>query len=457
MSFTTSHVLPFDRELVWDWHTRKGAAARLIPPFFPMHPVKEAKRLSDGTTTYSLPAGLRWVSRHDLSAYRRGHRFSEVCVSSPIRSIADWRHTHSFADVEGGTLITDDIHTRAPSGPLKSFLAYRQHQLLGDLSFLSRIAALVDAPPLTVGVTGSRSLIGRAVTAQLRTAGHTVVQIVREKMRPGRRLWEPFHPAQDLLDGIDVVVHLAGEPMLGRFNEDHKKAIRDSRIVPTRKLAELAASSPQCTAFICASAIGLYGPHTGEAAVTETSEPGEGFLAEVTQEWEAACTPAVEAGKRVVNIRTWYSAGAAVCFPSSACFFLLVWAEMLAAEASGCRGFHLTISVTFMFAQSLTPHYPVQSTLLPPIRCRTATSQRRCRNNLTAQLSCLFHRWDRSCCAVKKVQPRFPLLTNASPPLYYQAKNMCFVSPRLRRRWRMNSAAMTCCPTQPSTKEPGHS
>ena len=304
MSFTTSHVLPFDRELVWDWHTRKGAAARLIPPFFPMHPVKEAKRLSDGTTTYSLPAGLRWVSRHDLSAYRRGHRFSEVCVSSPIRSIADWRHTHSFADVEGGTLITDDIHTRAPSGPLKSFLAYRQHQLLGDLLFLSRIAALVDAPPLTVGVTGSRSLIGRAVTAQLRTAGHTAVQIVREKMRPGRRLWEPFHPAQDLLDGIDVVVHLAGEPMLGRFNEDHKKAIRDSRIVPTSKLAELAASSPQCTAFICASAIGLYGPHTGEAAVTEASEPGEGFLAEVTQEWESACAPAVEAGKRVVNIRT---------------------------------------------------------------------------------------------------------------------------------------------------------
>ena len=302
MSFTASHVLPFDREFVWDWHTRKGAAARLIPSFFPMHPVKEAERLSDGTTPYSLPAGLRWVSRHDLSAYRRGHRFSEVCVSSPIRSIADWRHTHSFADVEGGTLITDDIHTRAPSGPLKSFLAYRQHQLLGDLSFLSRIAGLVDAPP--VGVTGSRSLIGRAVTAQLRTAGHTVVQIVREKMRPGRRLWEPFHPAQDLLDGIDVVVHLAGEPMLGRFNDDHKKAIRDSRIVPTRKLAELAASSPQCTAFICASAIGLYGPHTGEAAVTETSEPGEGFLAEVTQEWEAACAPAVEAGKRVVNIRT---------------------------------------------------------------------------------------------------------------------------------------------------------
>ena len=304
MSFTASHVLPFDREFVWDWHTRKGAAARPIPAFFLMHPVKEAERLSDGTTTYSLPAGLRWVSRHDLSAYRRGHRFSEVCVSSPIRSIADWRHTHSFADVEGGTLITDDIHTRAPSGPLKSFLAYRQHQLLGDLSFLYRIAALVDAPPLTVGVTGSRSLIGRAVTAQLRTAGHTVVQIVREKMRPGRRLWEPFHPAQDLLDGIDVVVHLAGEPMLGRFNEDHKKAIRDSRIVPTRKLAELAASSPQCTAFICASAIGLYGPHTGEAAVTEASEPGESFLAEVTQEWEAACAPAVEAGKRVVNIRT---------------------------------------------------------------------------------------------------------------------------------------------------------
>ena len=96
---------------------------------------------------YSLPAGLRWVSRHDLSAYRRGHRFSEVCVSSPIRSIADWRHTHSFADVEGGTLITDDIHTPRPQRPAQKFSGLPSNiKLLGDLSFLSRIAALCRRP-----------------------------------------------------------------------------------------------------------------------------------------------------------------------------------------------------------------------------------------------------------------------------------------------------------------------
>lgn len=304
MSFSTSHFMPFPRELVWDWHSRKGAAARLIPPFYPMYPVSEAERLADGTTTYALPAGLKWVSRHDLAQYQRGFRFSEVCLSAPVRSLANWRHTHSFADADAGTIITDDIHTRAPNGPIRSFLAYRQHQLLQDLTFLDRVSPLIDVPQLTIGITGSRSVIGRALSAQLRTTGHKVVQIVRERMRPGRRLWDPFHPDPKLLDDIDVVVHLAGEPIIGRFNDDHKKAIRQSRIEPTRKLAELVANSPRCQALVSASAIGFYGPHTGATAVTEASPSGDGFLAEMTRDWEQACAPAAKAGKRVVNIRT---------------------------------------------------------------------------------------------------------------------------------------------------------
>lgn len=69
MSLTTSHFIPFPREMVWDWHTRKGAVARLTPPFIPLNPITQAERLADGTTIFSLPAGLKWVARHDLSGF----------------------------------------------------------------------------------------------------------------------------------------------------------------------------------------------------------------------------------------------------------------------------------------------------------------------------------------------------------------------------------------------------
>lgn len=125
MSFIARHEVPAPRELVWEWHTRPGALARLTPPFLPMIPLRQAERLSDGTTVLGLPAGLRWTARHDLSRYQRGFSFSDVCTSAPMRNLARWRHTHAFADADtpGHTIITDTVDSRIPTASRPSISA----------------------------------------------------------------------------------------------------------------------------------------------------------------------------------------------------------------------------------------------------------------------------------------------------------------------------------------------
>ncbi|MBO0731376.1 MAG: TIGR01777 family oxidoreductase, partial [Acidimicrobiaceae bacterium] len=108
-----------------------------------------------------------------------------------------------------------------------------------------------------------------------------------------------------MLDGVDGVVHLAGAPIAGRFTAGHKQAVRDSRVGPTGRLARLLAQTaggPRV--LVCASAIGYYGPDRGEEVLEEESGRGEGLLADLVADWEAATRPAGAAGVRVVNVRT---------------------------------------------------------------------------------------------------------------------------------------------------------
>jgi hypothetical protein len=105
-------------------------------------------------------------------------------------------------------------------------------------------------------------------------------------------------------EDIDVVVHLAGENISeGRWNASKKARIIDSRVKGTRLLAEFfAAADHKPSAIVSASAVGFYGD-SGEMVVDESSEPGDGFLADVCKKWEEATAAAVQAGIRVVNIR----------------------------------------------------------------------------------------------------------------------------------------------------------
>lgn len=296
MGIETSVLIDASVEEVFAWHERPGALQRMLPPWQPVQVGAEASNLRDGRAELRLPGGLTWTAQH--GDYVPGERFTDELVSLPFR----WRHTHQFRPAGAGqTLLTDRVRTPVPARLLRQMFAYRHRQLRDDLAVLRRS----EGARLVVAVTGSSGLIGSALCAQLTTGGHEVVRLVRRA--PGtsdERVWDPTDPADDLLDGVDAVVHLAGKPVAGRFTAEHRKGIYDSRVAPTRALAALIARSPSVRTFVCASAIGIYGADRGDEVLDERSAPGRGVLADVVTAWEAAAEPALTAGTRVVHVRT---------------------------------------------------------------------------------------------------------------------------------------------------------
>ena len=273
--------------------------------------VAETPSLAGGRAVLGLPAGLRWVAQHNPAAYAPPHRFvdelsSEGPRSWPPRLVGHWRHTHDFEEVSGGrTLVRDRVDVPLPAAALRATFVYRHRQLADDLA-AHQDAALCGRRPLVIAVSGATGLVGSQLTALLSSGGYEVVRLVRQVPKgPDERRWDPADPAPELLDGVDAVVHLAGTSIAGRFTAAHRAAIRDSRIAPTRRLAEVAARSTNGPrVFVSASAIGYYGFDRGDATLTEESSRGDGFLADVVADWEAATTPAAEAGLRTVAVRT---------------------------------------------------------------------------------------------------------------------------------------------------------
>ena len=157
-------------------------------------------------------------------------------------------------------------------------------------------------------MSGSHGLVGKALTKSLTNDGHEVVRLVRHNRSLGALEveWDPNQGRIDAehLEGHDVVVHLAGESIAGgRWTDQKKRAIRDSRVNGTRLLSEsLARLSRPPSLFLSASAIGYYGDR-GDELLTEASAPGNDFLANVCVEWENATRPAVEKGIRTVHAR----------------------------------------------------------------------------------------------------------------------------------------------------------
>ena len=159
---------------------------------------------------------------------------------------------------------------------------------------------------MKIAVSGATGLIGSAVVASLAGRGRQVARLVRphRATRAGDIRWDPATGALDsAAGGCDAVIHLAGENIAGRWTAKKRARIRDSRTTPTARLCKtLATLDPPPAVLLCASASGVYGDR-GEQTLAEDSAPGDGFLAEVCQQWEAACQPAVAAGIRVVHLR----------------------------------------------------------------------------------------------------------------------------------------------------------
>ncbi len=311
MSLRYASVVDSPRDEVFVWHTRPGAFNRLSPPWQSMRVVSEADSLADGRARLALPGGLRWVAEHQPDAYDPPRRFVDQVgadgpASLPVRLAVRWRHTHDFDEVDDhSTRVIDRVDTPVPAFALRPTFIYRHQQLADDLG-THRRAAESGLSPQTVAVTGSSGLVGSALTALLSTGGHRVIRLVRRvAANSAERQWNPDDPDPQLLAGVDAVIHLAGASIAGRFTDAHRRAVRDSRIAPTRRLAELIARTDGRPAvLLSASAIGFYGYDRGDEPLTEDSDRGDGFLADVVAEWEDATAPAEQAGVRVVRVRT---------------------------------------------------------------------------------------------------------------------------------------------------------
>ncbi len=157
-----------------------------------------------------------------------------------------------------------------------------------------------------IAIAGSSGLIGSALVSALRAADHRVIRIVRRAPSNADELfWNPDAGEFDAgaLRGVDAVVNLCGVGVGDkRWSGAFKQSLRDSRIAPTDVLAG-AVVEAGVPVLVNASAVGYYGD-TRDRVADESAPSGEGFLAQLCRDWEAATAPAAQDGARVVLART---------------------------------------------------------------------------------------------------------------------------------------------------------
>jgi uncharacterized protein (TIGR01777 family) len=307
--------LPVSADRAFAWHERPGAFERLTPPWEPVHLIERSGGIRNGARTVIQvrlgPLRMRWIAAH--RDYVPGRRFVDEQVSGPFST---WVHEHRF-EPSGDTAsrYTDHIDFSPPFGTVgaaagmwlarhrvERMVGYRQAVLRDDLAAHARFE---DQPPMRIAITGATGLLGSAITPYLTTGGHEVIPITRRPGVPGSIRWDPASGVLDPVpfEGLDAVIHLAGENIGTRWTDERKRRIRESRVKGTRLLAEtLARLARPPRVLVSASAMGIYG-NRGNEVLTEDSVP-EGppsdFFVEIGREWEAATQPARSAGIRVV-------------------------------------------------------------------------------------------------------------------------------------------------------------
>ncbi|MFN0056312.1 MAG: TIGR01777 family oxidoreductase [Planctomycetales bacterium] len=306
-------------QFVYDWHLRPGAFDRLAPPWQKVEVRDPGAGVAEGSRVVvrmrSGPLWKDWIAEH--FGIVPGQEFHDRQIRGPF---AFWEHAHRVEPAGSDRCVLEDqIAYALPLGRLGGWLggALVRNELERLFNYRHAVTSQDIAALWTqrgnrrmrVLVSGSTGLVGTALIPLLTTAGHEVVRLVRSRAKtPSKEMvqWDPEANYVDAaeLEGLDAIVHLAGEPIAaGRWNPERKRRIRESRIRGTRLLCETLshlARPPQT--LVCASAIGVYGDR-GDEVLTESSSPGSGFLAEVCRDWEAACEPARQKGIRVANLR----------------------------------------------------------------------------------------------------------------------------------------------------------
>jgi uncharacterized protein (TIGR01777 family) len=315
-AFRKESVIDAPASVVGAWHARRGAFERLVPPWDHITREGDDEGIANGSVAHLRmhqgPLSVRWDALHEEVDLPR--RFVDVQTRGPFHA---WRHEHAFDERDDATLLSDRVTYTLPLRPfstvaepfvarmLERMFSYRHRVTSLDL----RAHAQFGAEPMKVAITGAGGLVGSALVPFLTTGGHDVVRLVRGASTGAADevAWDPQRPVLDgrALTDVDAFVHLAGEPIgEGRFSTEQKRRIVESRIEATRNLATAIASlEHKPRVIVSASAIGFYGDR-GDEILDEKSAHGTGFLAEVCVGWEQAWRPAIDAGIRVVMLRT---------------------------------------------------------------------------------------------------------------------------------------------------------
>ena len=314
--FTRRVWIDAPAEAVFTWHARHGALERLLPPWEQIDLIDKTGGIESGSQIMlRVPFGpfkVRWTLEH--RGYESGRQFQDVQTSGPFRF---WEHTHRMVpqgeqkcyledQIEYSLGILGNLYgNRALERKLERLFRYRHRILVQDLKDHRKFRS---EGKLKILVTGASGLVGSSVTSFFRTGGHQVLTLTRSKSEQGDTsvYWDPIGGSlkMDDLEGLDAVVHLAGENIgAGRWTDEKKDMILKSRTEGTKLLCDaLACLKKPPKVLVSASAIGFYGDR-GDEILNEGSAPGEGFLANVCQEWEAATQVVARNGIRIVNMR----------------------------------------------------------------------------------------------------------------------------------------------------------
>jgi uncharacterized protein len=157
-------------------------------------------------------------------------------------------------------------------------------------------------------VAGASGFLGSHLVEAVRARGDEVLRLVRHPAQaPDEATWDPAAGVLDVgaLDGVDVVVNVAGSPTIGNpHSQKWANNLRDSRVTTTRVLAEAIAASPEPPTYLAQNALAWYGDHGSELITEAADSRGDSLMTRVCRDWQAATEPAVRSGARVCVMRT---------------------------------------------------------------------------------------------------------------------------------------------------------
>lgn len=220
---------------------------------------------------------------------------------------------------------------------------------------------------MKIGITGASGFIGGRVCALAVERGHEVVRFSRQPREGGRRFDLKTPPD---FSGLDAVIHLAGESIIGLWTAEKKRRILESRAEGTRRVVEALAASPAGPrVLIAASAVGFYGD-TGETLRDEDSPVGAGFLAETCQTWEAESSKAEAHGVRVARVRIGFVLGRGGAMKLIGPVFRLGLGGNLGSGRQWMSGVHVDdVAGIFLWAaENATVSGPVNAVMPEPFR-----------------------------------------------------------------------------------------